>query len=620
MEGPISEHAERSDSTPPVDRLSRLWQRVHDHKIAQWTVAYAALSYGVQHAIILTSESFGWPGAVARVSMLLLVLGLPLVVTFAWYHGARASRNFSQAELSILSALLVASSLLFYAFVQPAQNASPAVQQASVSVMRSAAVSPKGAISLAVLPFLNLSSDKEQEFFSDGMTEEITTALAKVPDLRVVGRTSAFQFKGANKDLRSIGQALSATHLIEGSVRKAGNRVRITAQLIKADDGTHIWAEDYDRDLTDVFAIQEDIARAITSSLHMTLGLKPGENLVNNRNIDPESHQQYLRALALIRNRGRQSATQATALLEQLVSVHPDYAPAWSLLAGAYYFMNNTSPELASGPVEAAHRIIDTNLSKMEAASRKSIELDPNEPDGHFALGILLWERGKTLEGDELIAKAFGMDPNNPEVLNGRMITLAIEGRLKEAVSVGRQLQIVEPYIPALNQNTANVFWAAGETDAAIALLNALPGNRPGRAAQLAKMYAGLGRYREAADLLDGKSPLDPTATQKEAARLLRLAPNAPDAQTSPTLIDLDWVYLHVGAPERALEDYERQAAVGHFNAGRVSRIWHPSYALARKTERFKNIVRHLGLPEFWRARGWPDLCHPTTGDDFECS
>src|SRR4029079_12255865 len=114
-----------------------------------------------------------------------------------------------------------------------------------VTAARTAAASAKTAISLAVLPFVNLSSDKEQEFFSDGMTEEITTALAKVPDLRVVGRTSAFEFKGNNKDLRAIGRALSATHLIEGSVRKAGNRVRITAQLIKADDGTHIWAEDY---------------------------------------------------------------------------------------------------------------------------------------------------------------------------------------------------------------------------------------------------------------------------------------------------------------------------------------------------------------------------------------
>ena len=114
-----------------------------------------------------------------------------------------------------------------------------------------------------MLPFVNLSSDKEQEFFSDGMTEEITSALAKISNLRVVGRTSAFQFKGENKDLRAIGQALSATHLIEGSVRKDGNEVRITAQLIRADDGTHLWTESYDRELKGVFASQEESPRPL---------------------------------------------------------------------------------------------------------------------------------------------------------------------------------------------------------------------------------------------------------------------------------------------------------------------------------------------------------------------
>jgi adenylate cyclase len=215
----MSENSNHANPKPPsVDRLSLLWRRVHDHKVVQWSVGYIAVAYAIQHAIILTGESFEWPNAVARVSMLLFILGLPLVVTFAWYHGARASRNFSQAELSILSALLVIASVVFYEFVRPdAQLRSPVAQQASVTAARQAAASPKGAISVAVLPFLNLSSDKEQEFFSDGMTEEITAALAKVPDLRVVARTSAFEFKGKNIEVEKIGQQLHATHLIEGS-------------------------------------------------------------------------------------------------------------------------------------------------------------------------------------------------------------------------------------------------------------------------------------------------------------------------------------------------------------------------------------------------------------------
>src|SRR5262249_46475867 len=151
------------------------------------------------------------------------------------------------------------------------------------------------------------SSERDQEFFSDGLTEEITTALAKVPDLKIVARTSAFEFKGKSINIKTIGEQLGATHLIEGSVRKDGNRLRITVQLIKADDGTKMWAEEYDRQLTDIFQIQEDIARAIATSLRSPLGVKPGEKLVSNRDIDPESYQQYLAARALIRTLVNQS-------------------------------------------------------------------------------------------------------------------------------------------------------------------------------------------------------------------------------------------------------------------------------------------------------------------------
>src|SRR5260370_37173892 len=151
-----------------------------------------------------------------------------------------------------------------------------------------------------------MSGDAAQEFFSDGMSEEITSALAKIPDLRVVARESAFQFKGEKKDVRAVGQALGATHLIEGSVRKEGNHVRIAAQLVKAEDGVNVWANSYDREMTDVFAIQEDIARSIAMSLRMPLGLRPGENLVSNRPADQQTYELYLRGRAALRTRSRQ--------------------------------------------------------------------------------------------------------------------------------------------------------------------------------------------------------------------------------------------------------------------------------------------------------------------------
>ena len=385
-----------------------------------------ALAYGIQHAVILTSKSFEWPIAVARVTMLLLTLGLPIAMTLAWYHGERANHRVSGPELAIICLLLAGVAILFNAYVRPAPEAvasRPAAQEASVTAARNAAASPKGAISVAVLPFLDLSPEKNQEFFSDGMTEEITTALAKVPDLRVVGRTSAFQFKGTNKDLRSIGQALSATHLIEGSVRKAGNRLRITAQLIKADDGTHMWAEDYDRDLIDVFAIQEDIARAITASLHMTLGLKPGENLVNNRKIDPAAYTEYLSIRAGVNaTETQQVREKALHELEGLVAREPEFAPARAYLAllrnRSIYQLWDTDV-MGTRPPEQVRSMVDNTQRQMEHDAREALQLDPGQADAYFALSQIEQSRGHWAAAEDLIKKAVMLDPNNPEMLTG---------------------------------------------------------------------------------------------------------------------------------------------------------------------------------------------------------
>ena len=185
-----------------------------------------------------------------------------------------------------------------------------------------------------MLPFANLSGDTGQEFFSDGMTEEIMTALAKVLALRVVGRESAFQFKGQKTDMRAVGQALGANYLVEGSVRKAGDQVRITAQLVQADNGVSLWTDSYDRELKNIFATQSDIAQAIAGALRAPLGLKEGQTLVSNRTADTDSYQDYLRARASVRRRGQPGGplTEAVRLLEQVVARDPNYAPAWGLL------------------------------------------------------------------------------------------------------------------------------------------------------------------------------------------------------------------------------------------------------------------------------------------------
>src|SRR6185503_9586967 len=197
---------------------------------------------------------------------------------------------------------------------------------------------PKGSqangISIAVLPFANLSGDASQEFFSDGMTEEITSALARIQGLTVLARTSAFEFKGQNRNVRAIGEALNARYLIEGSVRKDGDRVRITAQLVQAESGANMWTENYDRQLTNIFAIQEDVAQAIAGALRVPLGLERGDTLVRSRTGNIDTYEQYLRA-RVVRRSG--DIDEAVKLLEAVVARDPGFAPAWSMLAQAYW-------------------------------------------------------------------------------------------------------------------------------------------------------------------------------------------------------------------------------------------------------------------------------------------
>jgi len=307
-------------------------------------------------------------------------------------------------------------------------------------------------VSIAVLPFANLSGDASQEFFSDGMTEEVTAALVKVPSLRVVARTSAFQFKGQGQDIRTVGRSLGATHLIDGSVRRVGNRLRISAQLIEADSGTHLWTENYDREFNDMFAIQDDIAQAIAVALRIPLGL-PDEDLT--RIGDLETYQTFLRARAMVHARGYGTLMEGVALLEQVVATNPGYAPAWAYLAQGYLFALNYDPAWISGDFEVLRPIVAVTLPKMETAARRAIELDPNLADGYAMLALARDTSGELLEAEDLYKKALSHDPNNPDVLHLFSRLLGEVGQLKDALAMRRQLQALEPFVPIYNSVTA---------------------------------------------------------------------------------------------------------------------------------------------------------------------
>jgi len=310
-----------------------------------------------------------------------------------------------------------------------------------------------------------------------------------------------------------------------------------------------------------------------------------------------------LRARALVRARGR-SLAEGTALLEQVTASDRDYAPAWALLALAYSVS-------AARPNDVRYAT-EVLLPRGEAAARRAIELDPNLADGYASLGRIQAQRGQLLAAEDLYARALALDPNNPDALSIYANLRGSAGRLKDALAMRQQSIALEPFVPVYRGNLAEDLWLNGQNEAAIETLRAM--SQTG--VDLARIYASLGRYTDAADALAG----NPTPESTIAAQLLRTAPaRAASPETIPELGILGFVYLHVGAPDRVLAYYEATVQRRILIAAENALLWHPSYAPVRKLERFKTFVRSAGLVEYWRVHGWPESCRPMGADDFEC-
>jgi TolB-like protein/cytochrome c-type biogenesis protein CcmH/NrfG len=604
-------------------------KRRHVYRVG---AAYAVVAWVLLQLFNNVAPILEAPPWVARVLLLILALGFPIALLLAWTFeatlagikretpavaGASPPFRHSRIDWILAGALILVIALVSYQQIAPATGLRTAQRQTD------AAPAP-GSISIAVLPLANLSGDDAQEFFSDGMTDEITTALTKVPNLRVVGRTSAFQFKGQNRDVRAISEALQARYVIDGSVRRIGDRVRVTAQLIQADNGVNLWADNYDRELNDVFAIQEEIALAIAGALRVPLGLQQGERLVSNRTSDLESYQQYLRARTLLRSR---LLDEAIAVLESAVARDPGYAPAWALLSRAYSLAPFFDPALRRGTPEEARRVVQSSLNSAERAAREAVRLDTRNAAGHAALAYVQARAGNWAVSEATFRQALELDPNEPEVLDTFSQTLVTIGRLKDALSLREKLRALEPFVPLFNTVTAEIMQINGQSRASIPVLEGVPANTAtglNRNIYLARAYASVGRYAEASDILLATPQTDQVSRRslEDAAQLLRTAPaKASVPQSLPALEgELSFVYIYVGAPDRILEYSERSIALRNWmNATGTRYLWLPEAAPVRKTERFKTLVRNAGMVDYWRARGWPDLCRPMGTDDFEC-
>jgi TolB-like protein len=325
---------------PQASASTGTWERIKEHRILQWALGYLGAAIAIAHGQELLADAFDWPHVLSRILMSVLVLGFPIVLTIAWYHGHKGLKRIGAGEMTIVSFLvIIAAGLLVVLVRAPNEHAAPQTTPVAAagapSSLPRAVTAPFG-ISLAVLPFVDMSPEHNQEYFSDGLAEELLNDLAQIKELRVAGRTSSFSFKGKSEDLRVIGEKLGVNHLLEGSVRKDGKQLRITAQLINAIDGTHLWSQTYDRELNGIFAVQEEIAKDVSQALSITLDV--GEmSRAKGGTTDLDAYDKFLQATKLAETDGYANLHQAAQLFREAVALDPNFSRAW---AGLYSTLN----------------------------------------------------------------------------------------------------------------------------------------------------------------------------------------------------------------------------------------------------------------------------------------
>jgi TolB-like protein len=307
--------------------------------------------------------------------------------------------------------------------------------------------------SIAVLPFVNMSSDPEQEYFSDGLSEEILNLLAKVPDLMVIGRTSSFAFKGKNQDLRVIGKALGVATVLEGSVRKSGERVRITAQLIDVSNGAHLWSETYDRTLSDIFAVQDDVASEILGALQIHVGTAPTRGRPTE---NTDAYAQFLKAKAAM---NRWDADIAEDFLVQAVELDPEFAEAWEMLAYAYWEQWGTTLDAASAQpltFNAATRALAIDPDLVLA----QVFLETADPEDSWF--------PREIEGLERVLRE---EPNNAVAAELLTWDLMAGGYFREALRLARHTAERDPLAANAQLNLHFALYASGHKNEALSAL-----------------------------------------------------------------------------------------------------------------------------------------------------
>jgi len=443
--------------------MASLWGELRRRNVFKVAVAYVIVAWLLIEMAATVFPVLKLPEWTVAFVTALILISFPIILIGAWAFeitpdGMKRTREVPlehsitqitgrKFDFTIIGLLVIAVLFLVVDNYVLRDEAAPAVSE------RIEPTNQTVEKSIAVLPFVNMSSDPEQEYFSDGLSEEILNLLAKIPSLKVIGRTSSFAFKGKNEDLRLIGQALGVNTVLEGSVRKSGHEIRITAQLIDVSDGAHIWSETYNRTLNDIFAVQDDVAAAIIDALQIHIGTNPTRGRPTE---NTEAYALFLRARASLT---AWETGNAIELVREAIELDPKFAEAYELLANVYWSQGGTDVKSAE-----AQKL-------MGEAAAKALAIDPD-----LVFAQALYESGNLdtysyLGEIEALERAVREQPGNPATLGALIYDLMEAGYLREALHLAERLVELEPLSLVANQRLFESLYAVGRTSDAIAAM-----------------------------------------------------------------------------------------------------------------------------------------------------
>ena len=584
-------------------------QELKRRRVLKTAALYVAIAWAATEMLGFLLPALGFPGWTITIVAILFVLGFPVVIFLAWFFDVNAdgirrtepSSARGKLTISVAATILIVSTAGLFYLIYP--NGSEVGAQAIARVFDP----PDN--SIAVLPFVNMSDDPRNQYFSDGISEELLHRLTRNGHLWVTARTSSFQYRDKTLDVRTIGEQLNVAKILEGSVRKAGDRVRITVQLINTKDGYHDWSESYDRELTDIFQIQDDIADSVSDELTVKMAVASREittAAVQSFSGDLTTYDGYLRARHLLHRDAKPDVPGSIELLEEVVASDPEFAAAWLSLADAY-------AKSASSSGAADSLVLN--------AARKALEADPSMGEAHALIAGVYQRRWNWLEAEREFRRALALMPRDASLHGAYGVFLAQVGATQRSLSQLSTAQERDPMAAQVHEDLARVLLIRNELDSALnhaeqAKARGVRGWRNDDT--IARILVQQKKLEEAKVLVREFRQIHGAWFWPE--QLLSALENqslSPSAASELAKMEMSGQL----APGRAVIYFsllgELDSAYQSAATSLASRtlefddLWGLELVGFRNSAAFADLLGKSGLQEYWQSYGLPDACTP---------